>query len=243
MSKAKRKRKFKPTFRNGGFWEHYRDLERQFQEFLNFVPYFDNNKGVHSFRLTNILLNLGGYVDSAFKEMARYPEFCRRKDSNCKKIVDVVRENRKKIKRGEFAGGPGIKFCLETFEEIYHLSQRKVNFKRLPLREEVFPYFPFNQETNAPYWWDVYNHTKHDFHEFFEKTNLESTRNALAGAFLLNVIHKPSILRLNEHNVTKPKYGINRVKSYVLRDILKTTIYPPLIVETELFYFDCEKEG
>ena len=32
---------FEPTFENGGFWEYYRTLERQFEDFLDYVPYLE----------------------------------------------------------------------------------------------------------------------------------------------------------------------------------------------------------
>jgi len=246
MSKPKRKRKFKPTFKNGGFWEHYKDLERQFEEFLDYVPYIDENKGIRSFKLTNILLNIGGHIDSAFKEMARYPKFYRRKNSKCKKIVEIVRENRQKIKRDEFASGPGIKLCIETFEEIYELSKKEVKFKRLPSRENIFPFAPHNPKTNAPYWWDIYNHTKHDYHEYFEKTNLEATKDALAGAFLLNAIHMPSVLRLFRYGVFKIEFEPDVFGGEYFREIAtpewvkqeyEKTLQLPARLETSLFIY------
>ena len=66
---------FTPTFENGGYWEYYRDLERQFENFLEFVPYLSGNENTYSFRLANLILAIGAHIDSAFKEMARYPEF------------------------------------------------------------------------------------------------------------------------------------------------------------------------
>src|SRR3990172_12589089 len=98
---------FNPTFENGGFWEYYKDLERQFEEFLTYVPYFGKNESTCSFRLLNILLNIGGYVDSAFKEMAMYKRFS--KNAKCKQIKSQVKQAREKVKKNEFAMGPGIK--------------------------------------------------------------------------------------------------------------------------------------
>jgi len=56
MSKKEAPKKFKPTFANGGFWEHYKDLERQFENFLDYVPCFEDNENTYSFRLANLLL-------------------------------------------------------------------------------------------------------------------------------------------------------------------------------------------
>ena len=41
---------FNPTFENGGFWEYYKDLERQFEEFLEYVPYLEENENTSFFR-------------------------------------------------------------------------------------------------------------------------------------------------------------------------------------------------
>ena len=65
---------------------------------------------------------------------------------------------------------------------------------------------------------------------------------------MLNVVHKPAILRLYEYRIAIPKYGeVITTDSYsmkpnvrIIKDILETTIYPPLSVETNLFYFNCE---
>lgn len=215
-------------------------MERQFQDFLYYVPYLDNNETVRSFRLTNILLNICGRVDSAFKEMAKYRKFYNRQSSTCREIVRIVRENKRRITRGEIPRGPGFKLCLETFEDIYNLSRKEVIFKRLPIRDQIIPFTPHNSRTRAPYWWDLYNQTKHDFHEYFKNTSLKSTRDALAGVFLLNVIHEPAILRLNEFGLLKSKFAFKTRK-----DILKLKLRKKqqilAVIETPLFFYDYDQ--
>ena len=51
--------KEKYTFEVGYFWEYYRALERQFIDFLNYVPYMESNEDTYSFRLANIILAIG----------------------------------------------------------------------------------------------------------------------------------------------------------------------------------------
>jgi len=209
MSQKKRPKKFKATFENGGFWEYYLDLERQFENFLEYVPYLSKNESVCSFRLVNMLLSIGGHVDSAFKEMAGYRGFS--KNKKCKEIRRKVKESRKGIRLGEKPITVSIGESLSAFEELYGLSKKEVIFKRLPEREMIVPFNPHNLKTNAPKWWDIYNGIKHDFSNAFENANLYVTRNALAGAFLLNVIHRPGILRLNDHGILKwPPQPIDR---------------------------------
>src|SRR4030042_747471 len=113
---------FNPTFENGGFWEYYKDLERQFEEFLEYVPYLKVNE----------------------------------------------------------------------------IRSKQVIFKCLP---ERIPITPFKE--TKPEWWDFYNDIKHDITPSFSKANLKNVRDALAGAFLLNVVFESSINRLEKHGIVK----------------------------------------
>ena len=69
------KKRFNPNFENGGFWDYYKDLERQFEDFLVYVPYLEGNEEVYSFKLANLLLGIGAHIDSALKEIAKYSYF------------------------------------------------------------------------------------------------------------------------------------------------------------------------
>jgi hypothetical protein len=60
------------TFENGFFWNNYKSIESDFLEFINYVPYHKSNLKIYSPKLTGLLLQIGGYVDSAFKEMPRF---------------------------------------------------------------------------------------------------------------------------------------------------------------------------
>lgn len=191
-------------FENGIFWELYKDLERQFQNFLEYVPYFDENKDVISFKLLNLVLNIGGYVDSAFKEMARYPKFSNNDD--CKAILEILKESDENIKEGKAPRTVPIRLPLKAFEEEYELFKRKVAFKRFPEREPLIPFQPYNEETNAPKWWEIYNGLKHDVGVNIREANLQNTLDALASAFLLNAIHMPSALRLFLYGVLRIEF-------------------------------------
>ena len=61
---------FNPSFENGGYWEYYKDLERQFENFLDYVPYLEGNENTYSFRLANMILTVGAHIDSALKKIA-----------------------------------------------------------------------------------------------------------------------------------------------------------------------------
>jgi hypothetical protein len=181
---------FSPTFENGGFWEYYKDLERQFESFLEYVPYLNGNENTYSFRLANLILAIGAHVDSAFKQIATYPAF----DTKYPLILKDAAGNPKK---------PTIWDYFPLAEE-YELSKLRVIFKRLPAGEDVFPFQQYQKipvaggkdKIQCPDWWIDYNSIKHQFTFNFSKATLKTARDALAGAFLLNVIHIPAAVRL-----------------------------------------------
>jgi hypothetical protein len=186
---------FTPTFENGGYWEYYRDLERQFENFLEFVPYLSGNENTYSFRLANLVLAIGAHVDSAFKEIAKYPDFSVRYPE----ILNPKTKTGKKRKSNITDYYP--------ISEAYKLSQRKVMFKCLPEREPIIPFQQYTKvggKVITPDWWQVYNSVKHKFSENFGKATLRNTRDALVGAFLLNIIHTPAYIRLVEYRIVTP---------------------------------------
>lgn len=222
--------KFKPTFENGGFWEYYKDLERQFQNFLEYVPYVQGNENTYSFKLLSQILSIGGYIDSAFKEIARFSEFS--EDEGCKKILRRAKKGTGIIKSG-----------VQAFDELYGISTKIVIFKFIPERE---PLKPFECIEHKPDWWDFYNEVKHEFGINLEKANLKNTRDALAAAFLLNAIHKSGALRLFDYGLMKDKFSHKEVMpspSYrrMFKDILDNRQKYPYFTETPVFLYDYEQ--
>ena len=202
------------------------DLERQFRDFLAHVPY-KGNEATYSYRLLNLILGIGGYVDSSFKEMARYSEFSERE--GCKEILAKLSQSRKRLEEGKAPITISIKVALKTFESIYHLSEKHVIFRLSPEREKLLPFKPHNPKTKAPYWWETYNGLKHDVGVNIKKANLVTTRDALAGAFLLNVVHIPSCTRFYDHNLlhvdrrkrvgyTISENGRERIRKWILEE-------------------------
>jgi|SRR3990170_5077324 len=193
------------SFENGVFWELYRDLERQFRNFLEYVPFLQGNENTYSFKLLNLILSIGGHVDSAFKEMAKSPYLSRRK--GCKEIREIMKESERNIRQGKAPKIVGISLALKTFDTIYGISREKIIFKRLPEREFVQPFMPHNPKTRAPEWWEIYNGVKHNLPELLKEANLQNALSALAGAFLLNVRHIPAMIRLYDYGVLKVAWG------------------------------------
>ncbi len=224
---------FEVKFEDGGFWEYYRDLERQFENYLEYVPYVEGNEKTYSFKLLNIFLSIGGHIDSALKELARYQRFS--EIESCKEILD-----RAERKEGILVSG------IRAFDEIYAINSMTVTFKCIPKR---IPITPFNCE--KPEWWTFYNDLKHDISSNIKKANLETVRDALAGAFLLNVIHEPAALRLFKYGLLKPNYPLSsfveiisdtfRGQSWYRKRPKYGPVEDAFIIETSLFSFDYEE--
>ena len=236
------KKGFDPTFENGGFWDYYKDLEHQFEDFLKYVPYLEGNEETYSYRLANIILAIGAHIDSAFKEITKYALF----STKYPKMLNPVYE--KGVKKGK----PRRQNISDYYpiSEEYNLPQEIVKFKCLPQRKEIVPFKEYQRITKkVPYWWTAYNKIKHNFNENFKMANLRTARDALAGAFLLNVIHIPSIDRLLSFGLLKARYG---PKGYeLIYDKFRgkemhpgyspSDVKDPYFIETELFVYDYQK--
>jgi hypothetical protein len=199
---AQKEQDFKPDFENGGFWEYYKDLERQFESFLEYVPYLKGNENTYSFRLANILLAIGAHIDSALKKIAEDPSF----STKYPKMINPTGKNPKTNEEE-----PRLQNINDFYplSEEYKLYEKVVSFKRLPDREPITPFEEYRKEIGkVPYWWTAYNKVKHHFTENFkEKANLKTVRDALAGAFLINVIFEPATIRLAEYGLVKFKFS------------------------------------
>ncbi|MCW4024945.1 MAG: hypothetical protein NWF01_07925 [Candidatus Bathyarchaeota archaeon] len=228
----------KDKFETGIFWELYKDLERQFEDYVEYVPYLKDSPGgnnpkgnerVYSFKLLSLILSIGGYVDSVFKEMARYKDFI---DPACKEECRKILTESKKHKQ------IGVRTFINTFEKEYALSQHSVIFKCLPSREELYPFAHQKNGHNIPEWWTFYNGLKHDLSLNLKKANLRNARDALAGAFILNVTHIPSVFRLNDSGVLKCKYDYSIKTADLKRQIWGSK--PAATIETTFFIYDYE---
>lgn len=230
------------NFENGIFWELYQDLERQFLNFLEYVPYLEGNEDVYSFKLLNLILSIGGHIDSAFKEMAYYPGFSI--NEGAQKILNILKESEKNVKEGKTPRTVPIGLPLEVFNKEYRISKEKIIFKRLPEGELITPFHPCNPRTKAPEWWEIYNSLKHHVSINLKKANLRNTLHALAGAFLLNVRHIPAFMRLYDAGLLRIGCGEKLAGKPACEEILREQVQimvgenSPLFVESSLFTYN-----
>lgn len=175
-------------------------------------------------------MSIGGYVDSAFKEMARYQGFAN--DIGCSKIRKILQESESNIQAGKAPKTVPINLCLSVFEKIYEISHREVVIKTLPKSTNIVrPFEPYHPKTKAPIWWIAYNELKHDIGAKYLEATPRITYEALAGAFLLNAIHFPSAIRLYNYDILKiqipfrsepSKYSMTQISCDTFQDILKS---------------------
>ena len=243
---AKQEKGFNPTFENGGYWEYYKDLESQFENFLLYVPYLEGNENIYSFRLANLILGIGAYIDSALKEVANDSYF----SSKYPLMQNPIYQ--KGINKGKPRNA--VIYDYYPVSDEYQLCDKFVIFKCLPKREAISPFSDFRLEAGkkkVPYWWTTYNKVKHDFSKNFKKAKLKTVRDALAGAFLLTAIHDPSSLRLFNFGLIRPKYPPKAMWETVYDTFKGNEIYPdrpknvnifnPFVLETPIFLYDYEK--
>jgi hypothetical protein len=209
-------------------------MEADFVHFLDYVPYTKSNRKVYSPKLLSMLLQICGYIDTLFKEMAKYKHIA--KIPMCDNINRLEKTNYRQF---------NINLARNAFETIYNLSINngatliaKLDWIR---DKELTPFADFGQEKN-PRWWYDYNSLKHNWALTMTRANMDNVLEALGGAFLLNAVHYPSIKHLWEMEVLKTEYSRNMPEiafDQVLRraiSLLKPFDYPHR-VETELFLF------
>lgn len=181
------------AFEKGLYWAFYHYLEDDLIEYMRKVPYIDEHKHVHSPALLAQLLLNCSYIDTAFKDMARYAGFTG--DPACQRIINGRRKY-------------NIGYAHEAFEPIYKLPAKKVIAKLDWCGDrELIPFEEFDKTSGfVPKWWTAYNNSKHNWTRAFEQANLSNALASLGGAFLLNAIHFSSIEFL--HSIGNYEFGV-----------------------------------
>jgi len=191
-------------------------MEADFIDYLDYVPYTNDNEGVYSPRLIGMLLQICGYIDSVFKAMAEYQPF--QKDIYCHEIIrrELKRDPTKRnliseVSRTSTLSEPEkairrlrtMTLYCEAFERHYSLPSNngsqltaKVGWEEPRKQHNQRPFQSFSlmdKEKREPEWWGKYNAVKHTWHHSMKEANLRNVLGALAGAFLLNAVHLPSL--------------------------------------------------
>ncbi|MDQ1279620.1 MAG: hypothetical protein QG670_882 [Thermoproteota archaeon] len=216
-------------------------MESELVHYFEYVPYTEKNKNVYSPKLLALLLQICGYIDTVFKEMAKYQEF--QKIQECQEINKLEKKDYKRY---------NIKYARKAFEKIYKLSSNNGGYLVAKLSwigdKEIIPFKAF-ATYKSPEWWHSYNNVKHTWSKALEKANIENVLEALSGAFLLNVVHYLSIKLLGQLGHLKTVIGVSGtlqdhfMPEYTFDQLLMESVsqlkpFPyDIRVETPLFLF------
>lgn len=207
-------------FERGKVWFIYNKLEKEFIDTTAYVALEIVHKEVWSEKYGELLIKIGGAVGSFFDLMIDSKSL-----DNEQKVIElrakIQAERQKPIakqkeSKKKFEWNPTMADYRRAFSQIFQLSTVEVEASYgLTNYGKLRPFRGFR--TRPPVWWDSYNKVKHQFFEQIEqKATLENVLGALAGLFVLNILHKES----QEYLV---KYQNVIVLDY-MKSIPKTTI-------------------
>ena len=188
-------------FERGKVWLIYSKLEREFIETTSYVALETVHENVWSPKFGELLIRIGSSVGSFFDLMVDS------KSLDEERTVKKLREKTKKKQQKKPDWSPTITDFRKAFNPVFQLSSVEVEASYgLTYYAELQPFKGF--ERKAPNWWDAHNKLKHEFFEKLEeRARLHNTINALAGLFVLNILHKENQQYLVRHtNVISHRY-------------------------------------
>ena len=161
---------------------YYLDLEREFSEFVQTVPYIDNPRNIHSPRLYGILHHA-----------------CTQVESLSKLVCDILRlqpDNDNFYNCYNKINEHGL---LTSFKVILHKTSELVQ----PFRDQNTLSLDGNHMQHS--WWVAYNRSKHKYPEGLIHATMGHVINSLSSAYILHevariaeVIHVTNILEKNQ---------------------------------------------
>ena len=167
-------------FSRGLAWYRYKRLEDEFLKATEYFPFQEKFEEMWSEFFGDLLTKIGNSIDSFFRNMLNDARF-----DSYPHVSELKGGKRER----------NINYFRDFFEPLYRLSGVQVKTAYgLTSYGEIHPFEDFiNDEQNKiPKWWSAYNHVKHTWFECLEEATLKYTINALAGLFVLNVLHKES---------------------------------------------------
>ncbi len=140
-----------------------RMILRDLNSLYNYIEPSDDNLGVYSHRIYELLLRTA-------------TEF----EANCKGILKANSYSK-----------PENEWCVKDYfkiSKVARLNEYSLTFERWESTHEFKPFIEWNPSRREPLsWYDAYNDVKHDRYGNFKKARLEFLMNALAG--LICIMH------------------------------------------------------
>jgi len=180
-------------FRRGIAWYKYKRLESDFIDATLYFPFEKGYKEIWSEHFSDLIVKIGNSVDSFFRTMLKDRLF----DSYSH--VSALKRSRRKR---------DITYFRDFFEPIYQLSGVEVDIAYgLTFYEKNRCPFKEFSSNRIPDWWTSYNRVKHEWFDRIKDATLKNTIEALAGLFVLNILHKENQQYLVRHtNVISNHY-------------------------------------
>lgn len=217
-------------FERGKAWFMYSELEREFIGTIPYVALESVHDTVWSEKYGSLLVRIGDMIDSFFRLMVNSKSL----DGQMK-----VKEQRKK-KRKKSGWYPDITDFRTTFNPIFELSSVEVEADYgLTYYGKLQPFKDF--EKKSPPWWEPYSKVKHEIFEQMEKkATLGNTLNALAGLFVLNILHKESqqyLIRYTNNVFWTEYFGKKEIEAYLKKSFIgvPVNVKSKFIARTPLF--------
>ncbi len=184
-------------FSVGNAWRDFLDLEAEFREALAYVPLRDPHLTVWSHKFGKVLDQVGSAVDSFFLVAVKEGKLFKDNMLRDKQVLNIR------------------DYC-QIMEPVYLLSTAKVIAHDGPAQHGPFaPFEAFGKmlasEEKMDWWWTAYQSYKHNRYSESEEATLDNTLKALAGLFLLNVLHKENQKWLVEEEVIVWQYPMNPI--------------------------------
>jgi len=198
-------------FSRGIAWYKYKRLESDFINATLYFPLEKRYKEIWSEHFSDLIVRVGNSVDSFFRIMLKGKSF------DYYPHVPVLRSRRRH----------DIKYFKDFFEPIYQLSGVEVQIAHgLTFYERKCSPFKEFKNNEIPEWWTSYNHVKHEWFDRIQEATLENTVKALAGLFILNILHKESQRYLILHTEVID-FGVRMGKRQMEEYLMKSMIGVP----------------
>jgi len=196
-------------FSRGIAWYKYKRLENDFLNATLYFPLEKRYKEIWSEHFGDLIVRVGNSVDSFFRIMLKDKSF------DVYPHVSALKRSR---------GRRDVTFFRDFFEPIYNLSGADVQVAYgLTFYETKCSPFKEFKNNEIPEWWTSYNHIKHEWFDRMQEATLENTVKALAGLFVLNILHKESQRYLIRHTEVIDfgyRMGKRQMEEYLMKSII-----------------------
>lgn len=226
------------------FWdEDYLLLEKEFLNYIKFVPLTSEHYDVWSIKLANLLLLIGSSIDSFFKNALPYSlsvllsEYYSNNHGQYHGRISDLNKYHSMLTNDKANMG----IFRDVFQEFYKLGNKPVYV--LSNKEKLIPFNKWEID-QTPNWWKVYRDLKHDRIKHRKSSTLGITLNALSALFLLNIYHLESrkSLAIQNKDVLRSNMTLREFSNFFDERGRITTIQP-LIAKTEIFGYVYETHG